>query len=176
MSGTSKGLSSVKRFFVSVALGAIAFSSQAGAQAPTTPSPATATPATPSTAPEPGGERGAWMRDTTRAQTQQMADALFQRLDLNHDGTVTRAEAEQAMAQFAASRGDGNGGARMQRLLDREFGTVQSLTQQQFEAQALARFDSMDLNHDGVVTAAERQQVRAQRQESRQQGKPERGQ
>jgi hypothetical protein len=32
---------------------------------------------------------------------------------------------------------------------------------QQFEAQQLARFDAMDLNHDGTVTAAERQQARA---------------
>ena len=38
---------------------------------------------------------------------------------------------------------------------------AQSITLQQAEAQALARFDRDDLNHDGVVTAAERQQARA---------------
>jgi hypothetical protein len=43
------------------------------------------------------------------------------------------------------------------------FGSGQSITLQQFEAQALARFDAMDLNHDGTVTAAERQQARQQR-------------
>ena len=37
---------------------------------------------------------------------------------------------------------------------------MQDMTRAQ--AQALARFDRDDLNHDGVVTAAERQQVRAQ--------------
>jgi hypothetical protein len=96
--------------------------------------------------------RGMMQQDMTRAQAQQMADAMFQRFDANHDGVVTRDEAEQAAAQF---------GGRGQRMLDRVFGTAQSITQQQFEAQSLARFDAMDLNHDGTVTAAERQQARA---------------
>ena len=101
------------------------------------------------------------MRDQTRAEAQQRADRIFQVLDANHDGIVTRAEAEQAASQFAARRGGGEGAnGRMERLIDREFGTAQSLTLQQFEAQALASFDSLDLNHDGVVTAAERQQAR----------------
>jgi hypothetical protein len=100
------------------------------------------------------GDRGGWaQRDMTRAQAQQMADAMFQRFDLNHDGTVTRQEADQAAAQF---------GDRAQRMVDRVFGTAQSLTLQQFEAQSLARFDSQDLNHDGTVTSAERQAARGQ--------------
>ena len=98
-------------------------------------------------------ERGGFMQqDMTRSQAQQMADSMFQRFDLNHDGVVTRDEAQQAAAQF---------GGRGQRMVDRVFATVQSLTLQQFEAQQLARFDRDDLNHDGVVTAAERQQARA---------------
>jgi len=32
---------------------------------------------------------------------------------------------------------------------------------------ALARFDRQDLNHDGVVTADERQQARGQRRQER---------
>jgi hypothetical protein len=112
------------------------------------------------------GGRGGWMqRDQTRAEAQQRADMMFQMMDTNRDGTVTKAEAEQALAQFQAARGgdSGRGGGRMQRMIDQAFGTSQSLTQQQFEAQALAQFDAMDLNHDGTVTAAERQQMRAQR-------------
>jgi Ca2+-binding EF-hand superfamily protein len=92
-------------------------------------------------------------QDMTRQQAQQMADTMFQRFDLNHDGTVTREEAEQAASQF---------GGRGARMLDRVFGTAQSLTLQQFETQSLARFDTQDLNHDGTVTAAERQQAREQ--------------
>ena len=99
--------------------------------------------------------RGGMMRDMTRVQAQQMADGMFQRFDLNHDGVVTRQEAGQAASQFGA-------GQRAERMIDRMFGPAQSLTLPQAEAAALARFDRDDLNHDGVVTAAERQQVRAQ--------------
>jgi hypothetical protein len=127
----------MKRLLVTIALGAVIVSTQAAAQ-------------------DPGGQRGWAMRDQTRAQAQQMADGMFQRFDLNHDGVVTRQEAEQARAQM------GFGGERVEKMIDRVFGTAQSLTLQQFEAQALARFDRDDLNHDGVVTAAERQQVRAE--------------
>ena len=120
----------MKTLLVSIALGATIISTQAIAQ-----------------------ERGGFMQqDMTRAQAQQMADAMFQRFDTNHDGVVTRDEAQQAAAQF---------GGRGQRMIDRVFGTAQSLTLQQFEAQSLARFDRDDLNHDGIVTAAEREQARA---------------
>jgi len=124
----------MKRLLASVALGAIFLSTQAVAQ-------------------DEGG-RGWEGHDTTRQQAQQMADAMFQRFDLNHDGVVTRQEAEQAASQFGGS-------GRAGRMIDRLFGDAQSLTLQQAEAQALARFDRDDLNHDGVVTAAERQQARA---------------
>jgi len=108
-----------------------------------------------------GGRGGGWMqRDQTRAEAQQRADMMFQMLDANKDGTVTKAEAQQTLAQFQAARG----GGRMQRVIEQAFATSPSMTLQQFEAQALLRFDAMDLNHDGTVTAAERQQVRAQRQ------------
>ena len=122
---------------------------------------------TPALAQAPGG--GGFQRDQTRAEAQQRADMLFQMLDANKDGTVTREEANQGLAQFQASRGGGeNGGrggsGRMQRMIDEAFAASPSLTLQQFEAQALARFDAMDLNHDGTVTGAERQQLRAARQ------------
>lgn len=103
---------------------------------------------------------GRAQKDMTRAEAQQRADAMFQRFDLNHDGVVTRAEAQQAVSQFG-------GGERAQRMIDRVFGAAQSITLQQFEAQSLARFDAEDLNHDGVVTAAERQQARAARKAER---------
>ena len=107
-------------------------------------------------------------RDQTRAEAQQRADMMFQMMDSNKDGTVTKTEAEQAAAQFEAMRGGngGRGGGRIQRILDEAFATSQSLTQAQFEAQALTRFDAMDLNHDGTVTAAERQQLREQRSQA----------
>lgn len=123
----------MKRLLATIALGAMIVSTQAIAQ---------------------DGARGWAQRDMTRDQAKQMADQMFERFDLNHDGTVTRVEAQQALSQFG-------GGERAGRMIDRMFGDSQSLTQQQAEAQALARFDRDDFNHDGVVTAAERQQERA---------------
>lgn len=134
----------MKTLLVGIALGATIISTQALAQD--------------------SGGRGGWMeQDMTRAQAQQRADAMFQRFDLNHDGVVTRQEAEQAAAQF---------GGRGERMIDRLFAGSQSITLQQAEAQALARFDREDLNHDGVVTAAERQQARAARKADRAMQKP----
>ena len=103
-----------------------------------------------------GDARGWAGRDMTRAEAKERADSMFQRLDVNHTGVVTKQQAEQAAQQM------GFGGERAQKMIDRAFGTAQSLTLQQFEAQELARFDRDDLNHDGTVTAAERQQVRAE--------------
>ena len=122
--------------------------------------------AAPALAQAPGGGGGVMQRDETRAEAQQRADMVFRMLDTNYDGTVTRDEANQALAKFQASRGSGEnggrGGGRLQRMISDAFASGSSLTQQQMEAQALARFDAMDLNHDGTVTAAERQQARAQ--------------
>jgi Ca2+-binding EF-hand superfamily protein len=132
-------LANVRKLFVIVALGAATFTTPALAQAP--------------------GGGGFMQRDFTRQQAQQMADMMFQQLDANHDGVLTRAEADQGAAQFSSPRG----GGRIQRMIAQAFGNAQSVTEQQFETQALARFDAQDLNHDGTVTAAERAQAREQR-------------
>jgi hypothetical protein len=114
-------------------------------------------------------QQGGGQRDQTRAEAQQRADMMFQMIDANHDGTITKAEAQTALAQFEAMRGGGGGdnggrgGGRMQRMLDQLFATSPSITQPQLEALMLARFDAQDLNHDGTVTAAEREQARAAR-------------
>jgi hypothetical protein len=126
----------MKRLLAVIALGATILSTQAIAQD------------------EPGGPGGPMLQDMTREQAKQRADQMFQRFDLNHDGVVTRDEVQQALSQFG-------GGKRAERMIDRMFGNAQSLTVQQAEAEALARFDRDDLNHDGVVTGAERQQERA---------------
>ena len=139
----------MKRLFVTVALGATFISAPLLAQ----------------------GNGGG--RDRTRAEAQQRAHMLFQMLDANHDGVVTRAEAQQAAAQFQTQQGEnGRGGGRIQRMLEQAFATGDSLTLQQFEAQALARFDAQDLNHDGVVTAAERQLLRELRAPAQPQAAP----
>lgn len=122
----------MKKFLATIALGATIISAQAAAQ-----------------------DRGGWsQKDMTRQEAQQRADAIFQRFDANHDGIITRQEAEQAAAQFGDTE-------RAQHMLDRLFAGAQSITLQQFESQSLARFDAQDTNHDGTVTALEREQARA---------------
>lgn len=133
----------MKQVLVSMIIGAAALAAPAWAQGPS---------------------GGYMQRDQTRAEVQQRADMIFQMMDANHDGIVTREEAEQAATNFAArSGGEGRGARRIQRMIDMAFGSAQSITLQQFEAQQLSRFDAMDLNHDGTVTAAEREQFRATR-------------
>jgi opacity protein-like surface antigen len=131
----------------------VAFAAQAQAQAPAQP-PVSAEPQ--------ANLRGNWLQaDMTRQRAQQRADTTFQQIDANHDGVVTRQEAGQAAAQMGGGQG---GGKRFAGLIDRMFGQGDSVSQAQFQAQALSRFDRQDLNHDGVVTADERQQARAARQ------------
>lgn len=103
--------------------------------------------------------------DVTRAQAQQQAAMMFTRLDLNRDGTLTRAEAEKVVAEIGATTGanGGQGGNRVERMIMQTLGSAPSITRAQFVAQALARFDAIDLNRDGVLSAAERQQARAAR-------------
>lgn len=147
-------------FIAAAAVAAIGSQAQAQDQAQ---APAQAAPQS--------GLRGNWLQaDMTRQQAQQRADMLFQRLDANHDGVLTRQEAEQAAAQMGGGQGGqgGQGGGRFAaRMIDRLFAQGNSVTQAQFDAQALARFDRQDLNHDGVVTADERQQARGQRRQER---------
>ncbi|HEX8839062.1 MAG TPA: hypothetical protein VF750_01180 [Sphingomicrobium sp.] len=121
--------------------------------------------ATPALAQDAGGRGGWGQREQTRQQAQQRADMMFQLLDTNRDGVVTRAEAEQAAARFQAERGDegGRGGGRFQRIIGQVFATTPSITLQQFEGMMLARFDAQDVNHDGVLSATEREQARAGR-------------
>ena len=104
--------------------------------------------------------------DLTRAQGQECADRLFEQFDLNHDGTVTREEAEvlgSKLLLIRASTGrdeaPGIGGHTL-RFLRHRFAGLDSVTKPQFEAAFLAHFDEMDVNHDGILTAAERLQAR----------------
>lgn len=155
----------MKTMILAIALGAGLLASEAMAQEATPPQAAPTTPANPATPSARGGMSGRMQADRTRAQAQQMADAMFQRFDTNHDGLLTRDEAQQALAAAAAARGEESDGTsgRAQRMLDRMLGGAVSVTLAQFENQALTRFDREDLNHDGVVTAAERRQGWANR-------------
>lgn len=107
--------------------------------------------------------------DITRQQAKQRADELFKMFDVNHDGVVTREEAQpvgrRLMLEHASTGRDtapGIGGHTL-KFLERAFANTESITQQQLEQALLAHFDAMDLNRDGVLTAAEREQARGAR-------------
>lgn len=146
----------MKTMMLAIGIAAGLAGTQAAAQQ--APGAAVSSPAAPSTTAP--AARGRMQADRTREQAQQMADAMFARFDANHDGLLTRDEAQQALSANAA---DGADSGRAQRMLDRMFGGAVSVTLAQFENQALTRFDREDLNHDGVVTAAERRQGWANR-------------
>ena len=127
-------------------------------------------------------EEGRQQREQRRSQRM---DRMFGRLDLDRNGSITREEMSQARAQHQARRGErraggpggpgmrhrrpdgpggpGGPGMRGQRL----FGEQGFVTREQFRERALARFDRADADRNGIVTAAERQAVRAQRRERR---------
>lgn len=104
--------------------------------------------------------------DLTRAQALERANMLFERFDLNHDGVVTRAEAELVgskllLVRAATGRDEAPGiGGHTLRFLRQRFTGLDAVTKSQFESAFLAHFDQMDVNHDGILTAEERLQAR----------------
>ena len=129
-------------------------------------------------------------RQAAQQRRQEAAGRMFERMDLNHDGSVTRAEFDQARAQRReqrAERGERRGPRLGMRGMHRRhggpdgagmrgrglFGEQGFVTREQMRERALARFDRADANHDGTLTAAERQQAREQfreRMQERRQG------
>ena len=108
---------------------------------------------------------GSPLTNLTRPQALERADRLFDQFDVNHDGVVTRQEAQQVGARLEKARmltgrdvAPGLGGHTL-RFLRRRFAGMESVARNQFEAAMLAHFDEMDTDHDGILTPAERKAV-----------------
>jgi prophage DNA circulation protein len=104
--------------------------------------------------------------DITRPMAVQRADRLFTLLDTDHEGVLTRDEARAAgsrlMAQRLATgedRAPGIGGHTL-KYFEHALESASSVNRRQFEQVMLAHFDQMDTDHDGILTAAERQEGR----------------
>ncbi|HVQ08575.1 MAG TPA: EF-hand domain-containing protein [Allosphingosinicella sp.] len=140
---------------------------------------------------------GRFTPDEARARGEQRRaqhmTRMFDRLDANHDGSITREEMAQAHANRGGPGGPGGPGAEGRRGGPggpgmrhrgmrhggpggpgmrgmrgmRMFGEQGFVTREQFRERALARFDRADANHDGTVTAAERQAMRDQWRQGR---------
>lgn len=88
----------------------------------------------------------------------------FDRLDTNHDGNISRQEFDTAMqgrGTMMHHAGMRHMGAKMLERADANRDGRISLAEAQ--QAALARFEAMDLNHDGTVTPDERLETRKMR-------------
>lgn len=99
------------------------------------------------------------MRAAHQARRAQRLDTRFARLDADGDGVLSKAEFE---AQPAARNGAHRAGpARAGRMMRSEARRqMQPIVIAAARAKAEQRFAEMDADHDGVVTAAERQTSR----------------
>lgn len=80
----------------------------------------------------------------TRAEVQAGRVAVFNRLDVDHDGYISATERDAANAQAAQinfANADGNHDGRVSRV--------------ELDAQPFRGFDRIDQNHDGVLSAQE---------------------
>jgi Ca2+-binding EF-hand superfamily protein len=117
------------------------------------------------------------VRERRRAE---MADRMFDRLDADGNGSISREEMRDGrMRRRGGMRmagsgspggpgmegpGHGRHGPDMRRGGGREF-AMREVTREEMRERALARFDRMDANRDGTLTAEERRQARDARRE-----------
>lgn len=124
------------------------------------------------------------MRAARQAQRAERLNTRFARLDANGDGAISKAEFEAqpaARGRNHARAGARNGAhrtaparaGRMMRTENRR--EMQPIVIADARARAEQRFAAMDDDHDGVVTAAERQASRQAARQTQRQHRMERG-
>ncbi len=125
-----------------------------------------------------GRATAAEFRSVMEQRRAERGERAFARLDRNNDGNISRAEWDQSRAERRArveqARSERSGGMRRNRAMrggemrgGRMFGEDGQVTLAQMQERALARFDRMDANRDGVVTAEERREAWRARRDAR---------
>ena len=110
--------------------------------------------------------RGSLIPPETLEVTLQRSDRMFERLDVDRDGSITQAEIS-AMGQRIPGQGGqqaggaGRGGGRGAGMMLQMFATADSdgdsqISREEMRASATERFREQDRNSDGVVSADER--------------------
>lgn len=104
-------------------------------------------------------------REAMRAK---MAAEMFDRADANHDGMISRDEWNAGAAKLAQMHERGPmGGLGMGRPMMRHMAMMadadgdKTITRNEFVKRAAEHFDRADANHDGKISAAEREQAHA---------------
>ena len=105
-------------------------------------------------------------------------NAIFDMVDTDHDGTISRDEFARAPTPRAAAMTDGDSGGRrggggfagmVRAMIAADPDHDGKVTLQEATLLALQRFDRQDLDHDGQITPEERAAYRAQRKQMREQ-------
>src|SRR6187402_1030139 len=116
---------------------------------------------TPVLAQEPpaGGSGRNWNASQTKADAEERASMIFGQLDANHDGFITQDE----IATFTKMMGDNPRmtGRVSKMFTDSDADHDGKVSAAEAKAHADAAFDAADTNHDGILTADERQAARA---------------
>jgi Ca2+-binding EF-hand superfamily protein len=104
---------------------------------------------------------GVITKDELQAARKARHDARFARLDKDGNGSISREEFDAGHDRPGKHRrggarhgGPGGHGGFGQGMFDGN--KDGKITKEEFQSRALARFDRLDTNHDGVVTADER--------------------
>jgi hypothetical protein len=103
-------------------------------------------------------------RADREAMHARMASAMFDRTDSNHDGMISRDEWNAGAAKLADMHADPGmrGGAMMRHMGMRgDADGDRAISREEFQKRALEHFDRVDANHDGTISAVEREQAHA---------------
>ena len=123
---------------------------------------------------ERGGRQGMFQSDAnsdgvlSRAEFDAGRAAMFARLDGDNNGQLTREEMRAQRAEHRGRRGGHRGGG-MHSLTSADADNDGNITRDEFLARPIERFNQLDADNDGVISAAERPQrgERGERRERR---------